>query len=187
MDQTFDLATRAGAAAFLEAKVAWSLANDVVMSFRPRLALPVVTSPNEAATYVARLPYTGDPRLFGIPGTEGAGDFYEHPERISAALEAGTADQERIDCDDFAGIAYLMLRQIPGCKTTVVTILDESGKFGHHVICTYTFNGAKGVIDTNGHHLLPDLAESTICRLFSDIYVSLGYRYFAALDSPYPF
>lgn len=175
-----DLLSRAGAAVYLDNKWKWSWVNNALTWWKPRRAVPRVSHPGDVAAYVATVPYTGDP-------IGGAADFYIHPERIVAALQAGTANHEPIDCDDFAGLAYVMLRQIPGCVPKVVTLLDESGKFGHHVVCVYEFNGNKGVIDTNGHTLLPYLSESIICRRFSEIYKSLGYRYFAALDSPYPF
>lgn len=174
----FDFFTRSGVLLYLTHKNGWSWANDWACLWHPRKAAPRVASPAAAWDYLKNVPYTGDP--FG-----GVGDFYTHPERIVAAMAAGTAKSLHIDCDDFALLAFHMTRQIPGCASKVVTLVD-SGVKGSHVICVGTFNGQPFGLDTCGYRALPELSEATLCRVWRDIYAAQGYSYFMAVDTPSP-
>lgn len=174
----FDILSRAGVSWYLTNKNGWSWANDWACWWHARKAVPHVASPSAAWDYLKNVPYTGDP--FG-----GVGDFYTHPERIVAEMAAGTARNMHLDCDDVAVLAHVMTRQIPGCVSRVVTIVD-AGVVGSHVLCVGTFNGQPWAIDTNGYRHLPDLTETTLCRVWNDIYASRGYRYFMAVDTASP-
>lgn len=174
-----DTLTRAGVEAYLQAKAQWSIANDALRWWEPRRSVPVFHSPGEVAAYVARLAYTGDP-------LGGVADFYANPQRLAAAIENGTARNQPADCDDFAGLAFVALRQIRGVEARIVTLVDAGVK-GSHVICVYKHGQTFGAIDTNGLRLLSDLSEATLCRTWSDLYKAEGYTYVLALTTPYPF
>lgn len=164
-------------------KSLWSRLNDDIKRSEPRAPLPLFATPRGAWEYLnARYTYTGDP-------LGGAADFYLHPERLQAALEAGPAAVKglSIDCDDVASWSYAALAKIPGCNPTMFTLMDNSGKFGHHVICGFRWNGQYGAIDTNGYRPLATLDPATLCATWTQVYSSLGYTYDMAVVTPYPF
>jgi hypothetical protein len=110
--------------------------------------------------------------------------------RLMAALIAGPASVARlfIDCDDVALLYASMVRQVAGYTVNILTLID-SGIAGSHVICTYTApNGSCGALDTNGHHVLANLDEQTICDHWTAIYgPPFGYKYIGVLVTPDPF
>lgn len=168
---------------FNAAKNTWSRINDWIKRGEPRAPVPTLESPQAVADYIgARFVYTGDP-------LNGAADFVLHPERLHAAMLAGPDAVRRlsVDCDDLASLAYLMLSRIPGCRPQLYTLWDDSGKFGHHVVCGYTWNGGAGVIDTNGHRRLVALTPEQLCVTFTAIYQPRGYVYTGAEPQDYPF
>lgn len=168
---------------FNAAKNTWSRVNDWIKRGEPRAPIPTFASPAEAAAYLQKHgAYTGDP-------LNGAADFVLRPERLQAAMEAGPAALARlsIDCDDWAAWAFAALRLIPGCQPQLYTLWDGSGKFGHHVVCGYTWHGGAGVIDTNGHRRLVALSQEQLCVTFTSIYKSVGYVYTSAEPQDYPF
>jgi len=164
-------------------KSLWSRANDWIKRGEPRAPVPTLISPQAVAEYIgARFIYTGDP-------LNGGADFYLHPERLHYAMLQGPEFVKRlaVDCDDLASLAYLMLSKVHGCRPTLYTLEDSSGRWGHHVVCAYEWYGAAGVIDTNGHRRLLSLTPEQLCSMFTGIYMSRGYNYTAALPTPYPF
>lgn len=163
-------------------KSAWSRVNDAIKAPEPRAPIPSFPTPENAATYLlAHSRYTGDPM-------GGAADFYLHPNRLQAAMNAGPEAIVRlaVDCDDYATWAHQALLTIPECAPQLFTLQDGNG-WGHHVVCAYRWRTRCGVIDTNGHRILPDLRPETICSVFTALYASRGYRYVAAVPTPYPF
>lgn len=169
---------------FNACKSAWSRVNDWIKRGSPRVPVPPLTTPQAVADYIgARFIYTGDP-------LGGAADFYLHPERLHAAMLEGPAAVKRlsVDCDDLASLAYLMLSKVPDCSPQLYTLEDSSGKWGHHVVCAYTWRGdVHGVLDTNGIARLLSPGPDELCRHFTGIYRSLGYTYTAAVPTRYPF
>ncbi len=168
---------------FNHLKGLWSRANDWIKRGEPRAPVPSLDSPQAVADYIgARFVYTGDPLA-------GAADFWLHPERLHAAMLQGPDAVRRlsVDCDDLASLAYLMLSKVPGCRPTLYTLEDSSGKWGHHVVCAYDWFGAAGVIDTNGHRRLVALTQEQLCVTFTAIYKSRGYIYTGASPTPFPF
>lgn len=168
---------------FNAAKNTWSRVNDWLMGGAPRRPIQVFASPAEAAAYLQQHgAYTGDP-------LGGVADFVLSPDRLQAAMEAGPEALSRlsIDCDDWSAWAFAALRQIPDCKPQLYTLWDDSGRFGHHVVCGYTWRGGAGVIDTNGHRRLVALTPEQLCVTFTSIYTSRGYHYTAARPHDYPF
>lgn len=168
---------------FNQAKAAWSRLNDWIKRGEKRAPIPRLASPAEVGAYLqAHGAYTGDP-------LGGAADFVLHPERLQAAMNDGPAALARIsiDCDDWAAYACAALRLIPGCYPQLYTLWDDSGRFGHHVVCGYTWNGAAGVIDTNGHRRLKALNQEQLCVTLTEIYKRLGYIYTGAVPHDYPF
>ena len=164
-------------------KSLWSRANDWIKRGEPRAPVPTLTTPQAVADYIGRsFVYTGDP-------LGGAADFYLHPERLHYAMIQGPEYVKRlaVDCDDLASLAYLMLSKVSGCTPALYTLEDGSGNWGHHVVCVYDWYGATGVIDTNGHRRILNLTPERLCATFTDIYRSRGYKYVAALPTPYPF
>lgn len=141
------------------------------------------SSPEEVADYLAQnFIYTGDP-------LSGAGDFYTHPEEMQAAFNMGRSATNKLylDCDDCATYAYAALKTIPNCKPILYTIYDNSGNWGHHVICCFKIGERYGVIDTNGLNDLSSLNPKIICELFTTIYKSRGYVYTSCVYTPFPF
>lgn len=175
--------TRVAVPAYLVAKAGWSLANDLAQWWAPRSFLPPFASPEALWGYLAaRYTYTGDP-------FSGAGDFYLSPYRLAAALAQGAEAARRlsVDCDDVAGLAFVACRSMPGASgVRLVTLYDESGRFGHHVICVGLFQGRPFALDTNGFRWLASLDDAELCAEWSRIYTAQGYRYAAAYTSPYP-
>lgn len=144
-----------------------------------RAAIPQFDNPQAAWNYLSsRYTYTGDP-------LNGALDFYVHPEKFQYALENGTAQNLPIDCDDVAAWAYLALHKL-GAAPHLMAIYDE-GLRGAHCVCVYVLNGRCGAIDTNGHVLLPDLHDETICRHWSNVYRERGYVYTTVVPLSFPF
>lgn len=169
---------------FNAAKSAWSRFNDWIKRGEKRAPVPALTSPQAVADYIGhRFIYTGDP-------LGGAADFWLHPERLHAAMLEGPEAVRRlsVDCDDLASLAYLMLSKVPECHPTLYTLEDTSGKWGHHVVCAYTWRGdVHGVIDTNGLTRLLSPSPQHLCTVFTAIYRSRGYEYTSAVPTPYPF
>lgn len=163
-------------------KSLWSRVNDAMMGGAARAALPSFTSPDAAAVYLMEHAlYTGDPG-------GGAADFYLHPKRLQAAMNAGPDAVKRlsVDCDDYATWAYQALLTVPECVPQIFTLLD-AGLVGSHVVCAYRWGLLSGVIDTNGHRYLINIEPDTLCSAFTDVYASRGYRYIAASPTAYPF
>lgn len=177
--------TREQLAYYLERKAEWSKQIDEAASHAgkaPRRDAPHFATPQEAWNYIQAHgnPYTGDP-LWGV------GDYYLSPSRLVAALETDLAAINRlhIDCDDIAGLAYVMLRDATDAR--LVTLYD-AGLVGSHVIAIFkTPDGKFWAIDTCGLRELPDVDEETLCREWRLIYSERGYNYTMAVDSPYPF
>lgn len=168
------------------AKAAWSRVNDWFKRGEKRAPVPALASPADVAAHIAeRFIYTGDTLADG----KIQGDFWLHPERLYAAMLDGPEAVKKlmVDCDDLASLAFLMLSRIPGCRPQLYTLEDSSGKWGHHVVCGYDWNGAAGVIDTNGHRRLVALTPEQLCVTFTAIYKPLGYTYVAAVPTDYPF
>jgi hypothetical protein len=168
---------------FNHLKGLWSRAADWIKRAEPRTPIPKFKTPTDVAAYIqAHGAYTGDP-------LNGAADFFLHPERLQAAMEAGPEAVARlpIDCDDWAAWSFAALRRIAGCKPVLYTLEDGSGKWGHHVVCGYTWRGGAGVIDTNGQRRLVTLSEEQLCATFTELYKPRGYTYVAANPTPYPF
>lgn len=167
-------------------KSGWSRVNDAIMRGAARRPVPRFVSPEAVAAYLAaRCEWTGDP-------LGGVADFNLHPYRLQAAMEQGREAVKRlhVDCDDYATWAYLALLTVPGCEPRIVTLLDGNVKlndWGTHVVCAYTLAGRHGVIDPGGLRMLPDLSESTLCRVFTDAFAHRGYRYVSATHTDYPF
>ena len=173
---------RAEAAGYLAFKASVSAVNDHLLPNARRVVVPPMTPVDAAKFYHDdhNNPYTGDP-VFGVV------DFYTNPNRLQAGLVSGSVSGLFIDCDDVAGWYHTAVRQTPGYTSRVVTLIDHR-IVGSHVICPYMApDGTHGVLDTNGHHILPDLEESTICDFFTNLYKAEGYVYLGMLDSPYPF
>lgn len=161
-------------------KALWSRANDAIMRGAGRRAIPHLSSPEDVGAYLmAHGKYKGD-KFNGIL------DNVTHPERFQYAMETGDWGSMPIDCDDYAVWAYRALMLIPECHPMILTLLDER-LVGSHVVCAYRKGQVCGVIDTNGHRLLDNLAEETVCRVFSEVYKTLGYKYIKAVFTPYPF
>jgi hypothetical protein len=161
-------------------KSGWSRVNDQIMRGAPRRPIPSFVSPEAVGAYaIARFKYQGD-------RFNGAGDNYTHPERIQYGMETGDWGNMPADCDDLALWAYQALKTVPGCSPYIVTLRD-AGVVGSHVVCAYRQGSTCGVIDTNGHRLLTDLTSATLCRVFTEVYARLGYRYVEAVITPYPF
>lgn len=163
-------------------KTWWSNLNDAIMRGAPRRPVPFFLSPEAAGGYLfAHARYTGDPG-------NGVADFFLHPERLQAAMEQGDAAFAglSVDCDDFASWAFFALRQMRDCTPTIYTLRD-AGLVGSHVITVYRQGGKCGAIDTSGHRLLPNLDPDTLCRVWSEMYASRGYRYVEAVVTPNPF
>lgn len=172
----------AAVTAFLNAKAEWSRANDALMFWAPRRAVPAFKSPQAMVQYymVDRgNPYTGDP-LYG------ALDHYLHPERLAHGLEAGPSFIKGmwIDCDDVAGFYHAVSRK-SGWQSQVITLVDQGLK-GSHVICVGTFEGRAWGADTNGFRWLAGLGEEHLCQVWTDLYRGVGYRYLGAIATPYP-
>jgi len=167
-------------------KGAWSRTNDYFMWAQPRAPVPVFGTPAEAGAYLyTRAKYTGDPG-------RGAVDFYLHPERLQAAiLNPALWSRTSADCDDFATWAYASLRQMRDVTPYIMTLMDGSGRFGHHVICVYKQGGPTGMvygaIDTSGWQPLTNLSEAYICNRWTEMYASLGFKYTRATVTEYPF
>ncbi|MEK9723943.1 MAG: hypothetical protein VW405_10750 [Rhodospirillaceae bacterium] len=168
-------------------KALWSLVYWLTFgTVTPTAPVPTLATPEEVGVYVLRLGYTGDP-LAGVI------DFTHAPEVLAGGIEYGTAGRLAVDCDDVAVLAYACLKRIKGVSPQLVTLRDESGRFGHHVICVYHRVGQpygelqRGAIDTNGWRELPDATPETLCRVWSDLYASRGYRYVDAVHTPFPF
>lgn len=168
-------------------KALWSLL--IFLTFgavMPQAPVPTLATPQDVASYVLRLPYTGDP-------VAGVIDFSNAPTVLAGAIETGAAGRLAIDCDDFAVLAYACLKQIKGCHPQLVTLKDASGKFGHHVICVYfqvrqpLGELARGAIDTSGWRALPDATPATLCRVWTELYATRGYHYTEAHPTVYPF
>lgn len=161
-------------------KSAWSRVNDFIKRGELRKPVPLFESPEALGAWITRyIPYTGDP-------AGGAFDFYLHPERLMAAIENGTAKNLAIDCDDMATFAFCALRLMKA-RPLIFTLVDGSGKFGHHVICGYATPEGFGAIDTNGHRKLPNLLPKTLCDEWSRIYAVNGFKYTDAKITAYPF
>ena len=166
-------------ASYTQAKSGWSRAIDYIWRKEPRRPVPLFASPKDAAGYLmARAKYTGNP-------LNGAADFYTNPERIQWAMETGDFTQLYIDCDSFAAWAYVALRKIPGCAPQIYTLLD-AGLVGSHVVCAFTWNGLRGVVDTNGYRELSDVSPQAICVEFTRVYAQRGYRYIQAVATDCP-
>ena len=149
----------------------------------PRRPIPVFETPADASRYYFTdhgNPYTGDP-LWGVV------DFYTHPGRLQAALDAGKEAVARlfIDCDDVSLWYAWAIAKMPGYEAQIVTLIDHR-VVGSHVVCLWRGHGRQGVVDTNGHRDLPDLTERTICDAFTAIYQPRGYVYRGACPSPTP-
>lgn len=154
--------------------------NDAIKGSEPRRPVPLFSSPEVLGEWMMRhVPYTGDPG-------GGTLDFYLHPERLMAAIEAGKAHTLSVDCDDHACLAFEALR-LMGARPLLFTLIDGSGKFGHHVICGYGTPEGFGAIDTNGWRPLPNLTPSTLCEEWNRIYAPNGFRYVEAVPTQYPF
>lgn len=182
-------AMRTTAEAYLAAKVHWSRVNDAIVFWAPRAPLRRFAHPAEVWEFLApRWTYTPD--LF-----RGAGDHYVHHERLQAYLDTGAkaVPWQSFDCDKVGSYAFAALRSIPSCEARMITLLVQPdltrplhrSNWGHHTVFGYRFKGQAGVIDTNGHHLLPDLDEETLVRRWSEIYQGL-YAYAGAVPTPYP-
>jgi hypothetical protein len=155
-------------------KLALSRTVDVFM-WLPRTPIPQFRTPLEAWRYLEKnYEYTGD-------WWDGKFDFNIDPEKFQTALAKGKeyAKKLPIDCDDVALWAFRALLQIPGCNPQLKAIYDPLPSPGAHAICTYALNGGYGVIDTNGHHFLPDLSDQTICAKFTELFApnGKGWRY----------
>ena len=168
-------------------KALWSLFYWMTFGLvTPQAPVPKFDTPLMVSAYVLRLPYTGDPG-------RGVVDFSNAPTVLAGALETGTAGRLAIDCDDFAVLAYACLKQMPGYQPQLVTLRDDSGGWGHHVICVYHRvvqpygELERGAIDTSGWRSLPDATPATLCRVWTELYAARGYRYTAAIPTPYPF
>jgi hypothetical protein len=149
------------------------------LSGGPQRPVPHFENPQAAWDYLsARYTYTGDP-------LNGALDFYVHPEKFQWALEENLAHKLPVDCDDVAAWAYLALKNI-GANPHLIAIYDE-GLRGAHCICVYMLNGRCGAIDTNGHTLLPDLHDQTLCQHWSNVYRDRGYVYTTVVPLSFPF
>jgi len=168
------------------AKSVWSRLNDYFMQSQLRAPVPAFKSPADAGSYLyLNAKYTGDP-------AKGAGDFYLHPERLQAAmLNPKMFDRLHVDCDDYATWAYAALRQVEGVTPYLMTLMDGSGKLGHHVICAYRHDtpsgSVYGAIDTSGWQPLATLAEQAICKRWTDMYAGYGLSYIRATVTEYPF
>ena len=164
-------------------KMLWSLTHFLTFGMvQPYAPVPTFASPAAAAAYLGeRFVYTGDP-LMGVI------DFTVNPTRLQAAMEDGPEAVKRLalDCDDVAAWAFVALRQM-GATPTIYTLKDSSGKFGHHVVTAYVWRGEQGVIDTNGHQVLRDVAPATLCYVFTDTYRRRGYQYTEAVVTACPF
>lgn len=175
--------TRDNVQLFLQRKAEWSQAIDQLAGPQaPRLQVPIISTPAEAWAFIQDHgnPYTGDP-VFGL------GDYYLAPTRLVAGMKQGLAAINRlhIDCDDIAGLAFVMLRDL--CQAKLVTLVDP-WIVGSHVLATAkTADGRCWAIDTNGCRELADLSEPTLCQTWRAIYESRGYDYTMAIESPYPF
>lgn len=151
----------------------------------PRRPIGPFATPLEAWQYLeARYTFTGD-KLFGLKV-----DFYMDPLKFQYMLEQGKAFAAKfpIDCDDVASWSFIALSTVPGCKPQVKVLYDAPPFFrGCHCICVYELDGTFGSIDTNGHHTLPDLSDATLCKTWSDIYYTQGFRYQEAVtvNSPH--
>lgn len=156
----------------------------VVHGFLPRKGAIAFNSPSEMCKYwldKTNNVYTGDP-------LRGAFDFYLNPKVLQGAIESGSGFSHlNIDCDDVALWAYMHSLHMPGTKGRLVTILDSSGKWGHHVICLLTHKNKYYVMDTNGLHEVKDHSPEVVCDLFSKIYKDLGFIYKDMIDTPVPF
>lgn len=164
-------------------KTTWSRFNDWLMWAQPRAPLPEFLSVDEFAQYLfARFTYRADP-------LNGAADFFTHPERFQwALLNPDKSSGVARDCDDLATYAFACLKKIHGVSPSIYTLYDNSGKFGHHVVCTFTApGGVRGVIDTNGLKYLTDTSTRALCRHFTSVYASLGYTFTEAVYTEYPF
>lgn len=164
-------------------KMLWSLVLFLTFGMvQPQAPVPTFESPAAANAYLqAHCVYTGDP-------VGGAIDFVNAPTRLQAAMEQGpdAVKAMAVDCDDYGAWSFVALRNL-GATPTLYTLKDASGKFGHHVVCAYTWKGEQGVIDTNGHHILPDTTPATLCATFTDVYRLRGYRYTEAVVTACPF
>lgn len=171
---------------YLQLKGLWSRVNDYFVWGKGRAPLIPFKDVEGYVNYVfQRYSYRSDP-LFGV------GDFVTHPERFQWALQNPNAkDLPAMDCDDLATHAFASLRLIAGVYPQIYTLLDSSGKMGHHVICGFTLSTRNetrfGVIDTNGLTWLPDLKPQTICDRWNYIYSSLGLNYTTVEKTEYPF
>lgn len=164
-------------------KMLWSLVLFLTFGMvQPYAPVPKFENPAYAAAYLSdHFIYTSDP-------LRGVIDFTVNPNTLQGAMEVGPEAVKRLslDCDDVGAWAFVALRNT-GAVPTLYTLKDGSGKFGHHVVCAYTWQGEYGVIDTNGHNLLPNVSPSTLCVTFTAIYHERGYRYTDAVVTACPF
>lgn len=156
----------------------------VVHGFLPRRGAIAFLSPQEMYNYwlsKTNNVYTGDP-------LRGAFDFYLNPKVLQGAIELQNGfDHLNIDCDDVALWGYMHSLHMPGTTGKLVTILDSSGNWGHHVICLLTHKNRYYVFDTSGLHDVKDHSQETICELFNNIFSSQKLLYKEMVDTPVPF
>lgn len=171
---------------YLNLKNLWSRVNDYFVQSQGRAPLPQYNNVLDFCTYLFdKYKYRSDP-LFG------AADFVTHPERFQwALLNPDKAGHVSTDCDDLAAYAYAVLKTIPGVVPKMYTLFDSSGKFGHHVVCSFalTVSGrtSYGVIDTNGLAWLPNGDTKHLLTRFNNVYKDLAFNFTEAYPTEYPF
>lgn len=152
-----------------------------------RVAVPRFLHPAAVGAFLQKEAiYTGDP--WG-----GALDFNLHPEVFMAAIVADQGKAEKpaqkamaIDCDDWAALATVACRQIPGTHACLLTLVGWPVQ-ANHVVCAGTFQGQAFAIDTNGFRWLADLSQKTLCDTWGAIYHAHGFTYHHAEPVPLPF
>lgn len=168
----------AAVAQFLAVKALYSVANDAGASLLGAHHAPLRTDlkhPREIwdLFQAAGAPYRPEP--FG-----GAADHYTNPQRVQWSLVNGKPDGA-LDCDDLALWAAATW-QACGGSASLFTILDL-GFVGNHTLARINLpDGRIAVIDTNGYREFADWSPEAILGTWTQIYASLGYRYFAVVE-----
>lgn len=135
-----------------------------------RALLPRAHTVGDAAFWLARLRYTGDP-------LGGAVDFYQHPEYVMHQLERSVF----VDCDDFGLFAYAILKG-GGFDPRLLCLIDR-GITWTHVVCVVVVDGQVWTLDTNG--LIPHVSEAAILYDFQALYPKAKYTHTEVIPPPW--
>lgn len=164
------------------AKNAWSEAY-ALTNQHERAPLVRAYNVQEAADYIAKLPYTEDP-LGGLV------DFYQHPERVAYHVEKGTIIRLRMDCDEIL-LAYAMLLG-GGSNPQLLVLIDGGGikwtngrpYVWHHVIVRCDQGADVCTIDVGGR-LIHHESEAAILKRFGEFYPAAKYSHMEVIPPPW--